>query len=147
MMTAGAWRFFASEETHVKRQLCRDIGSGGIGRRALPFQPDVLDFFVVVAPRDQGRNGDDKAHQRGVKGDGNTFGEGGVIADALAAKGGEEGDQTVESAHETGEWRDADDDFQNYEAALELHDFMARAGFDRVDIFLLRPIEMIAGGQ
>ena len=43
--------------------------------------------------------------------------------------------------------RDADDDFQHHQAAFQAHDFAARGGFQRADIFRLGPVQMVGGEE
>ena len=108
---------------------------------------EVLDFLAVITPGDEGGNRDEKAHERGVEGNGNTGGEFGVVGEAAGAEFTEEANQAVDSSDEAEKRADADDDLQNDEAAFEFDDFLAGARFEEVHRFFFRIFEMIIREQ
>src|SRR5258705_1843007 len=81
-----------------------------------------LYLFVVIAPRDEGGNGNEQSEQGCVQGEADALGEGGVVG--VLAHVPEEGDQPVNGSNEAKERRNSDDDFEDDEAALEPGDFM-----------------------
>jgi hypothetical protein len=107
----------------------------------------ILDFLTVITPRDERRNGDEQTHQCGVERDGNAGGQFGVICKAALAEFAEEANQAVDCANEAEQRADADDDFQDDQAAFEFDDFLARACFEKIDRFVLRLSEMIVRKQ
>ena len=52
-----------------------------------------LHFLVVIAPGDQRRDGNQKPHQGRVQGDGDAFGQNGVVGQPFPAQVAKQGDQ------------------------------------------------------
>ena len=77
------------------------------------FHGQHLDFAAEVTEGNQGRDSDAQAQERCVKGQANSFGEARLLFGARLAHGGEESDQSVDSADQTEQGSDAYDDFQD----------------------------------
>ena len=107
-----------------------------------------LDLARVVAPGNHRRDGDEQAEERGVQGDADPLGEAGmVVGRRLQPLRLEQHDEAENRAHQPHERGDADDDFQDDQAAFELAQLESGAGFDQRTVFVLGHVEVVGREQ
>ncbi|MFM1944421.1 MAG: hypothetical protein RI897_3403 [Verrucomicrobiota bacterium] len=81
-----------------------------------------------------------------MEGGGDPFGDHVTFGEAVFTDGAEEDDESGDGSYEAEEWGDADDDFEQDEAAFHEGDFVAGADFEGIDIFFAGQVPVGVGG-
>src|ERR1035437_4243024 len=111
------------------------------------FDGEDFDFFREITPRDERRNTNEQADERRPQNVADARCQLARVVQPGLADVAEYGDHADDGADKSEQRRDADDDFQDDEAAFEPDDFVARGGFERIHIVGLGPVEMRGGEQ
>src|SRR3984885_2960537 len=131
MMTAGAVRRLRMRNLIACSFLVAVLAADEFVAERFHLHGEHLDLFAEITPRHQRRNGDEQADQGRLQNQADALRKLGGVVEAGCADVVEHRHHADDGADQPQQRRDADDDFEDDEAAFEPDDFPARSGFQR----------------